>query len=297
MAADAITRVGQWLRSTVPGDLARVVGTGDGVATDDVAAVLDALAAAQRSAATERAQREAAERDRDALRAVVQSAAESMRLRDEFVRGREAGMVAAHGAPVGTEEPEDTPTPPDGCGDHWCGDHWRGDHWRAGWRRGWGEMATLRERDAAVARADAAEGECERLRAAIRTQAAAVRALDASRAAISQHEQRVLRSVAGQDRAAVLAQVDEARAEAATWNARATAMESDRDAAVAQREALAGAVRAHEEALAEYTAACDESTADIARWLAGCDAAKAKVATARAARDALLTEGEVGDGQ
>lgn len=51
MAADAITRVGQWLRSTVPGDLARVVGTGDGVATDDVAAVLDALDAAQRSAA------------------------------------------------------------------------------------------------------------------------------------------------------------------------------------------------------------------------------------------------------
>ena len=54
MAADldgAAARVRQWLRGTVPGDLARVVGTGDGVATDDVAAVLDALDAAQRSAA------------------------------------------------------------------------------------------------------------------------------------------------------------------------------------------------------------------------------------------------------
>lgn len=43
MAADtdgAIARVRQWLRGTVPGDLARVVGVGDGVATDDVAAVL-----------------------------------------------------------------------------------------------------------------------------------------------------------------------------------------------------------------------------------------------------------------
>ena len=202
MAADAITRVGQWLRSTVPGDLARVVGTGDGVATDDVAAVLDALDAAQRSAATERAQREAA------------------------------------------------------------------------------------------------EGECERLRAAIRTQAAAVRALDASRAAISQHEQRVLRSVAGQDRAAVLAQVDEARAEAATWNARATAMESDRDAAVAQREALAGAVRAYDAALAEYETAREQpvTIASARSWVAGCERAKAKVAAARAALDALLTE-EVGDGR
>ena len=80
MAADtdgAIARVRQWLRGTVPGDLARVVGTGDGVATDDVAAVLDALDAAQRSAATERAQREAAEGECARLRAMLDDVADA----------------------------------------------------------------------------------------------------------------------------------------------------------------------------------------------------------------------------
>jgi ribosomal protein S27AE len=67
----AAERVRRWLRGTVPGDLARVVGTGDGVATDDVAAVLDALDAAQRSAATERAQREAAEGECARLRSLL----------------------------------------------------------------------------------------------------------------------------------------------------------------------------------------------------------------------------------
>lgn len=210
MAADldgAAARVGMWLRSTVPGDLARAVGDpAAAVRTDDVAAVLDALDAAQRSAATERAQREAA------------------------------------------------------------------------------------------------EGECARLRAAIKTQAAAVRALDASRAAISQHEQRVLRSVAGQDRAAVLAQVDEARAEAATWNARATAMESDRDAAVARREALAGAVRREREAEAYHREAVAECERCLSKPRAWWDRAKLEEEraaasledarrTLRAALDALLTEG------
>ena len=166
------------------------------------------------------------------------------------------------------------------------------------------------QRSAATERAqrEAAEGECERLRAAIRTQAAAVRALDASRAAISQHEQRVLRSVAGQDRAAVLAQVDEARAEAATWNARATAMESDRDAAVAQREALAGAVRRERECEADVASATIECERLLSargrlafdaakRDLADAEAALAEARTAlRAKLDALLTE-EVGDGR
>lgn len=72
MAADldgAAARVGMWLRSTVPGDLARAVGETYTVRTDDVAAVLDALDAAQRSAATERAQREAAMRERCAVAA------------------------------------------------------------------------------------------------------------------------------------------------------------------------------------------------------------------------------------
>ena len=61
MAADAITRVGQWLRSTVPGDLARAVGDpAAAVRTDDVAAVLDALAAAQRESDALRAERDEA---------------------------------------------------------------------------------------------------------------------------------------------------------------------------------------------------------------------------------------------
>lgn len=85
MAADldgAAARVGMWLRSTVPGDLARAVGTGDGVATDDVAAVLDALDAAQRSAATERAQREAAEGECARLRAAIKTQAAAVRALD-----------------------------------------------------------------------------------------------------------------------------------------------------------------------------------------------------------------------
>lgn len=110
MAADldgAITRVRRWLRDTVPGDLARVVGTGDGVATDDVAAVLDALDAAQRSAAqsaaaavdaardlghvvaTERARADGAESTlvavTDARNAAVLRAAEAERLLGDVV--------------------------------------------------------------------------------------------------------------------------------------------------------------------------------------------------------------------
>jgi hypothetical protein len=45
VSADAIARVRRWLRGTVPGDLARVVGVDGVLHTDDVAAVLDALAA------------------------------------------------------------------------------------------------------------------------------------------------------------------------------------------------------------------------------------------------------------
>ena len=45
MSADAIARVRRWLRGTAPGDLARVVGVDGVLHTDDVAAVLDALAA------------------------------------------------------------------------------------------------------------------------------------------------------------------------------------------------------------------------------------------------------------
>jgi len=64
MAADldgAAARVGMWLCSTVPGDLARAVGDpAAAVRTDDVAAVLDALAAAQRESDALRAERDEA---------------------------------------------------------------------------------------------------------------------------------------------------------------------------------------------------------------------------------------------
>ncbi len=200
MAADldgAAARVGMWLRSTVPGDLARVVGTGDGVATDDVAAVLDALAAVQRSAATERAQREAA------------------------------------------------------------------------------------------------EGECARLREAIRRQAAAVRVHESARAQMDAHDAATLRSLAGQDRAALIEELAATRRERDDWNARATAMESDRDAAVAQREALAGAVRA---AVEHERAVTQRERDEIGAGWFGDLADVPVVAEARAALDALLTEG-VGDGR
>ena len=145
--------------------------------------------------------------------------------------------------------------------------------------------------EAAEAQRDEAEGQCMELREAIRRQAAAVRMASTARAQMDAHDQATLRSLAGQDRAALIEETAAARRERDDWNARATTMESDRDAAVARRTALAGAVRAyldaqHDRFDAETDPRC--TRADRAMYDERYDAA-------RAALDALLTE--VGNGR
>jgi hypothetical protein len=88
--------------------------------------------------------------------------------------------------------------------------------------------------DAHRTRAEAAEAECARLRGELAAVRSAVRMLDGARAAIDASGQRVLRSLAGEERAALLGELAAARRERGDWNARATAMESERDEARAQ---------------------------------------------------------------
>jgi len=92
----------------------------------------------------------------------------------------------------------------------------------------------LAECDALRAQVDALTAEVARSAEAMRRQAAAVRTLDAGRAERDAYEQRTLRSLAGVARAALLAELDEARRERDDWNARATALESERDALTAR---------------------------------------------------------------
>lgn len=95
-----------------------------------------------------------------------------------------------------------------------------------------GDLARERERT------EAAERECARLSEAMRRQTAAARTLDTLREYLNAYEERVLRSLAGVERAALLAELDEARRERDDWNARATALESERDAALADAAGL-----------------------------------------------------------
>lgn len=100
--------------------------------------------------------------------------------------------------------------------------------------------AAFREREAANeaamlrAQVDALTAEVARSAEAMRRQAAAVRTLDAGRAERDAYEQRTLRSLAGVARAALLAELDEARRERDDWNARATALEAECDALTAR---------------------------------------------------------------
>ena len=88
------------------------------------------------------------------------------------------------------------------------------------------EYADVREVLSAL---DAAEAECARLRGELTAVRRAVRTLDGARAAIDASGQRVLRSLAGEERAALLEEMAEARRERDDWNAIATAMEAARD--------------------------------------------------------------------
>lgn len=86
---------------------------------------------------------------------------------------------------------------------------------------------------------------------------------------------------------------DAAEAHGALADALAAAR-ADRDAAVARREALAGAVRA---AVEHERAVTQRERDEIGAGWVGDLADVPVVAEARAALDALLTEGEVGDGR
>jgi hypothetical protein len=77
------------------------------------------------------------------------------------------------------------------------------------------------------------QAECARLRGELAAVRRAVRMLDGARAAIDANGQRVLRSLAGEERAALLEELDLARRERDDWNARATAIEAERDEALA----------------------------------------------------------------
>ena len=160
------------------------------------------------------------------------------------------------------------------------------------------------------ARADAAEGECARLRERLRSERAFAERMFER---VPSDEDAVLMFVGAlAGRASAAPNFVEWRGEhegrgltvTAQWADGKTpgeviaAARADRDAAVAQREALAGAVRAYDAALAEYETAREQpvTIASARSWVAGCERAKAKVAAARAALDALLTE-EVGDGR
>jgi len=94
---------------------------------------------------------------------------------------------------------------------------------------------------AECARREAAEAECTRLRVDLAAVRRAVRMLDGARAAIDANGQRVLRSLAGEERAALVEELAAARRERDDWNARATALEAERDAARAALDAALGA--------------------------------------------------------
>lgn len=121
--------------------------------------------------------------------------------------------------------------------------------------------------DAHRARADAAEAECARLRGELAAVRRAVRMLDGARAAIDATGQRVLRSLAGEERAALLEELAAARRERDDWNASATAMEDERDEA---RAALADNELILEQRERQLTDALTSVAAERARCAAVC---------------------------
>lgn len=88
-----------------------------------------------------------------------------------------------------------------------------------------------------VAERDEAEAEVTRLREAMRRQSAAVRMHQSAREQMDAHDQATLASLAGQDRAALIEELAAARRERDDWNARATALENERDEARAEAAA------------------------------------------------------------
>jgi len=136
------------------------------------------------------------------------------------------------------------------------------------------------------ARREAAEAECDRLRGELTAVRRAVRMLDGARAAIDANGQRVLRSLAGEERAALLEELAAARRERDDWNARATAMEAERDEA---RAAVAAERTRREAAEASATRSADAAV-DAVRELGHIAAAAVTRADAAEAEVVRLRE-------
>jgi hypothetical protein len=131
---------------------------------------------------------------------------------------------------------------------------------------------------------DAAEAECARLRGELAAVRRAVRMLDGARAAIDANGQRTLRSLAGVERAGLLEELAAARRERDDWNARATAMEAERDR---QLTAVAAERTRREAAEASATRSADAAV-DAVRELGHVAAAAVARADAAEARLAAL---------
>ena len=134
---------------------------------------------------------------------------------------------------------------------------------------------------------DAAEAECARLRGELVAVRSAVRMLDGARAAIDAHGQRVLRSLAGEERAALLEELAAARRERDDWNASATSMEAERD------RLLTASLEAVANERARCAAACREVAARYRHGACGCEECGGRGDGARECAEAI-ERGEVG---
>ena len=102
------------------------------------------------------------------------------------------------------------------------------------------QRADAAEAEVATSRAlaDALRADNERLRAEMARVRSAVRMHESAREQMDAHDRATLRSLAGQERARLIEETAVARRERDDWNARATALESERDDARAEVDQL-----------------------------------------------------------
>jgi len=148
----------------------------------------------------------------------------------------------------------------------WCRDHQRAELTadRAALRRELdalrqthtGDLARERER------VEAAERECERRGAELARVRAAVRMHESAREQMDAHDRATLRSLAGDSRAVLIEELAGARRERDDWNARATSLEFERDAAIADAAGLRADLAL---AMSTGLAECDRLR-EVLRW-------------------------------
>lgn len=122
-----------------------------------------------------------------------------------------------------------------------------------------GDLARERER------VEAAERECERRGAELARVRAAVRMHESAREQMDAHDRATLRSLAGDSRAVLIEELAGARRERDDWNARATSLEFERDAAIADAAGLRAIVDVMRDALDSVRATM---TTDPREWAA-----------------------------